>query len=95
MCVCHGDDNGYVDSAVNRSNARDKVRHQRRDELVADAIKVAGLHPDRDAVDSRQAKTRVMGESSQDVLGAGDEHAGAAGLAPDALVARPRRSVVT
>ena len=42
---------GYVDSAVKRSNA-----------LLAGAIKVAGMHPERDAVDARQAKTRDMGE---------------------------------
>src|SRR5688572_29206330 len=35
-----------------------------------------------------------MGASAKDIFGAGDENAGAAGLAPDALVARARRAVI-
>src|SRR5690348_5913481 len=35
-----------------------------------------------------------LGTSAKSIFGAGDEHAGAAGLAPDALVARAGRTVV-
>ena len=51
-----------------------------------------------DVVDSRQAETRDMREvrhgQRRTSVGAGDENAGAARLAPDALVARSRRTVV-
>src|SRR5439155_12518652 len=38
--------------------------------------------------------SRARGDSAKDIFGAGDEDAGAAGLAPDALVARSRRTVI-
>src|ERR1041384_3434418 len=36
----------------------------------------------------------ARGSSAKGILGAGDQHAGAAGLAPDALVAHARRTIV-
>ena len=44
--------------------------------------------------DGAMGASPVWGASAKDVFGAGDEKTGAAGLAPDALVARPRRTVV-
>jgi hypothetical protein len=46
------------EAALVPAQSRDKVRHHRRDELVAVAIKVAGVHPERDVLNSRQAATR-------------------------------------
>ena len=42
----------------------------------------------------RMGASCARGASAKGILGAGDENAGAAGLAPDALVARSRRTVV-
>ena len=46
------------EAALVLAQSRDKVRHHRRDELVAVAIKVAGVHPERDVLNSRQAAMR-------------------------------------
>ena len=46
------------EAALVLPQSRDKVRNHRRDEVVAVAIKVAGVHPERDVLNSRQAAMR-------------------------------------
>ena len=41
---------------------RDGVRRHRYNELVSVAVRMAGVHPERDAVDPGQAETRDVGE---------------------------------
>src|SRR5437868_174646 len=57
-----------------------------RNALSRPAALLAGSRPARAGC--------ARGASAQRVFGAGDEDAGAAGLAPDALVARARRTVI-
>jgi hypothetical protein len=50
------------EAALVAAQPRDNVRHQRRDELIAVAVEVAGVHTERDLIDPAQPATRDMGE---------------------------------
>jgi len=49
------------EAALVLPQSREKVRHPRRDELVAVAIKVAGVHPEKDVLNSRQPQRVIYG----------------------------------
>ncbi len=50
------------EAALLAAEPRDQVRNQCRHKLLAIGVRVTDMHAERDAVDSRQAKTRDVGK---------------------------------